>query len=165
MAAPFAFVEDGSTLLDPANGIVISLYQWPEFNVTICVQPVAGPQAEAWPVSSRAWFELGIDERYATDAPRTVSMTYAMAHVPFGPAFPGRIEELLDQVLPLILPYYVRRWPAHPDTVIAPLPLRLRECLAAKGSYFDFRDREPPGADTRRRERGRGLLGWLGLRV
>lgn len=164
VAAPFAFVKHGPSLLDSANGIVIDRYQWPEYNVTICVQPAAGPQSEAWPVSNRAWFEFGIDERYDNDAPRTVSISFAMAHVPFEPAFPGRTEELLDHVLALIAPFYVGQWPAHPDAVIAPLPSRLRECLAAKGSYFDHRDREPPAVDARLRERDGGLLGWLGLR-
>ncbi|WP_265571578.1 hypothetical protein [Sphingomicrobium nitratireducens] len=56
--APFEFERRENLLVDTANGLAIDFYSWPEYHYTVCLQPLSGPQAEAWPVDQRAYFQF-----------------------------------------------------------------------------------------------------------
>lgn len=136
---PFRFAEEGRDLVDRANGLRIHCYQWPEYAFTITVEPIAGEQAEAWPVARRAYFEFAAGTR-DEGAEKVCALSMALAHEPFERDFPGRSEELLDVVLPIIMPMDLMTFPRRPDNVRSVVSARMRPLLREKGSYFRHRD-------------------------
>ena len=140
MSSPFTFVgvEGRDQLDDEVNGLRLCLYQWPEYNFSVALSPVAGAQAEAWPLSSRAYFEFGIGYRLGTDK-EAAWISHAMAHQPFERDFPGRTEELLDVALPLAPQLFADGWQMK-EPSFPPLAPKLRPTLLEKGSYFPHRD-------------------------
>ncbi|KTE31789.1 MULTISPECIES: hypothetical protein [unclassified Sphingopyxis] len=137
-APPFAFREEGRHLVDDANGLLIQLYQWPEYEFTVAVQPAPGrPHADAWPVSARAFFEFGIGFDKALERHW---ISFAQAHRNVDDHYPGRYSELLECVLPLVGPFFLREAGYGRGRPFAPPSERLRPMLAERGSWFAFRD-------------------------
>lgn len=105
MSPPFSFrfepVADQKSYVDRANGLRLRLYQWPEYSYAIGVQPLSGGQAEAWPVDQRVYFQFYVDEKYEGGI-RTLWVGGVRAYVPFERDYPGRTEELLETVVPLL---------------------------------------------------------------
>lgn len=137
-APPFAFREDGRQLVDDANGLLIRLHQWPEYNFTVSVQPAPGrPKADAWPLRECAFFEFGIEFERALDRHR---ISFAEAHRNVDDYFPGRHSELIECVLPLVGPFFLRESGYGSGKPFAPPSPRLRSMLAARRSWFAHRD-------------------------
>ena len=135
--SPFSFRPHKNDLVDSANGLRLSLYQWPEYNFTVSVEPLSGPQAEAWPIRDRAYFEFCVTGDRIDGQP-VVRVSFANAHVPFERDFPGRTNELLDVVLPLLCPFYAEQ--VGGSSTHLPIPDRLRPLLLQRGSYYSHRD-------------------------
>jgi hypothetical protein len=147
-AAPFKFVAEprfpsnprsDEDLIDRGNSLRLRTYQWPEFHFTAAVEPTDGEQADAWPISKRAYYEFGMAPPVQlSDGRNQVAISYAVAHQPFERDFPGRSGELLDVVLPLI-PMLFGELLAEPvdDPLI---PVELRAALLRHGRYFPTRE-------------------------
>ena len=134
----FAFREDGSQLIDDANGLVIRLHQWPEYHFSVSVQPAPGrPRADAWPLRECAFFEFGIEFDKASDRHRISS---ALAHRNIDDHCPGRYPELIECVLPLVGPFFLRESGYGGVGRFAPPSPRIRSMLAARRSWFAHSD-------------------------
>jgi len=143
---PFAFAprEDARRRwYDEANGLVIATHQWPEYENSVSLSPLHGPQAEAWPLRARAYFEFNVRYRRMDDGHDVARLGFAMAHQPFERDYPGRTDELLDMLLPLVPRIFAVTWPLQ-QAQFLPAPERLRPLLLGTGSYFPHRD-EPSG--------------------
>ena len=137
-APPFAFRDAGNQLIDDANGLLIRLYQWPEYAFTVAVQPAPGrPHADAWPLRERAFLEFGIGFDKVSGRH---GISFAQAHRNVDDHYPGRYPELMESVLPLVGPFYLRETGSAPDSPFAPPSPRLRPMLAAQRSWFAHRD-------------------------
>ena len=100
---PFRFepAAEQRSYVDQSNGLRLRVHQWPEYNYSISIQPLSDAQANAWPLSKRAYFEfLLIAEGDWVD--ELLRISAAFAYVPFERDYPGRTEELLNAVLPLL---------------------------------------------------------------
>jgi len=101
-------------------------------------------QAEAWPLRERAYFEFAY--QYTRDSePPICTFSMVVAGPPFERDYPGRREELLDAVIPLIMPMTFESFPATSPSLEGQVPEKMHEILRVKGSYYRHRD-EP---DTR----------------
>jgi hypothetical protein len=137
-APPFAFREEGRQLIDDANGLLIRLHQWPEYEFTVSVQPAPGhPKADAWPLRERAFLEFGIEFDKASNRHR---ISFAQAHRNVNDHYPGRYSQLLECVLPLVGPFFLREAGYGRGKPFAPPSERLRPMLAERGSWFAHRD-------------------------
>lgn len=138
-APPFRFERQGSFLVDEANGLRLHCYHWPEYHYTIALEPLSGEQAEAWPLSQRAYYEFG------TSAPPpdqwlAGTIDFAVAHIPFERDFPGRSEDLLDVILPLVAARDLFSFPEASRNLRAGVSHRLRTVLQQSGRYSRHRD-------------------------
>lgn len=136
VAKPFSFkpVIGESFFIDEENELALRLHSWPEYSFSLALEPLAGPQAEAWPLSKRAYYEfmVGIDRDRGVEILR---ISGALPHVRFDSDFPGRSEELLNVLIPLVCPIYaeltgstVRRFGV--------VPHELRSSLRHNKSFF-----------------------------
>jgi hypothetical protein len=115
------------------------LYTWPEYNFSVAVEPMDGPQADAWPLRERAYFEFAY--QYATDRePPRCTFSMAVAGPPFERDYPGRSKELLDTVIPLILPMTAESFPATSPSYEGHVPEKMRSILGSTGAYYRHRD-------------------------
>ena len=123
-----------SSFIDTENGLRLRLYQWPEYSFSLAVQPTTGPQAEAWPLSERAYFNflLGSD---LSEKPGVLRIDAAFPYVPFDPAYPGRTKELLDIVIAIIPEVSSELCDLLPR-VSAPIPGAMRSLLLEQKSYL-----------------------------
>jgi hypothetical protein len=147
-ARPFEFVgeprfatlpESDQNLVDHPNGLRLRTYQWPEFNFTVVLEPAEGIQADAWPLSKRAYYEFGMAPPVRlSDGRNQLAVSFAIAHEPSERDFPGRAGELLDVVLPLILPLFGQVLAQPVDDPL--IPVMLRDALLRDGRYFPSRD-------------------------
>jgi len=145
---PFAFRRDGENLVDAAHGLRIRKYCGPEYTFKVCVEPCEGPQAEAWPIWNRAYSEFAF---YNTPEgpPGNFTIDMALAHQPFDRGFPVRSEELLDTIIPLIIPTSFDSAPGEGSSLWPIVPPRIRQLLRENGKYF--RHVDEPGTDAWRK--------------
>ena len=126
-------------LVDRQNGLRIRRYSWPEYEFSVVLEPIAGPQAEAWPLRDRAYFEFSYAYPRDRNA-RLCTFGMAVAGPPFELDFPGRTEELLDTLIPLILPMSSESFPARDGSLVGEVPDKMRPLLRSLGSYYRHRD-------------------------
>lgn len=156
IAPPFQFVKMGHALVDEPNNLKIRMYQWPEYHFSVSIGPLAGPQADAWPLRDKAYFEFDYDgpnERL----PGICRFSYATAHQPFDRDYPGRTAELLETIVPLIIPVglFGADFPDLLPGVEARISELLIPLLLKPGRYSWFDDE--PEAETARQARAEQL--------
>lgn len=126
-------------LVDQQNGLRVRRYSWPEYEFSVALEPIAGPQAEAWPLRDRAYFEFSYAYPRSGDR-RVCTFGMAVAGPPFERDFPGRGEELLDALIPLIIPMTSESFPDRDKTFVGEVPDKMRLLLRTLGSYYRHRD-------------------------
>ena len=126
--------------VDERSGLKLQLYSGPEYNYSLAVEPSSGVQAEAWPLRKRAYFEFMVAANQVQGS-EVLRISGAFPHIPFERDYPGRSEELLDVVLPIVCEVYAE---LMGSTVreYGPVPEELRPLLK-QNKYYVWRR---PGA-------------------
>lgn len=150
-ATPFSFALVERALVDVHNRLRISGHQWPEYEFTVSIDPMDGPQADAWPLRERAYFEFSYVETL-DDGKKSCAFSMALPHQPFERDFPGRTEELLDVVIPLIIPTSLWTFPNKMHDAWPVVPAKMRPLLRRGMAYF--RHNHEPETDEYRIARG-----------
>ena len=133
---PFQFDRGEFNYVDQANGLRLRVYGWPDYRYSAAVEPLDGEQAEAWPISRRAYFEFGYWQ-YRPVEP-SVKIAFALPHMPFEADFPGRTHALLDAVYGLLGPLYAKQ--AIPGSELESIADEIRLHLVRGEPYWISRN-------------------------
>ena len=144
MAKSFSFTarqlpNQTPLMVDEANDLQLWRSGGPDYTYAMVVQ-ANRPLAEVINNDKLQYLVFGFESMLYVPKAR---VTYAYVAPSFYKKYRGRLSELLDAVLPLMMPFMAPQLGCRFPEECEPLPARMRACLLEKGSYWSFKDDSP----------------------